>query len=246
MKKIIGLIICGLFLTRLAYSDTEKQSIGDFFNGKTAKYNVEFKIAWKKFQYTPLVTFKKTSPDKYEATMEVGNKSNYSYKVNGFIRENRLYPTFMEEKVKIFIAKSYTSQEYYYDKAKKLIKILVKSDSQPGVSYEKVFDNDLPQEDKQPTDIGSGILNLVYKLHTGQKLTPINVMRGGEALPDIEFKIFQKDGITYAKLKDKKQEEDMRLKNMLIKLNKDSWPEVITVDKCWVMKDIKISLIKIE
>jgi hypothetical protein len=246
MKKIIGLIICSLFLTRPAYSGTEKQSIGDFFDGKTAKYNVEFKIAWKKFQYTPLVTFKKTSSDEYEATMEVGNKSHYSYKVNGFIRENRLYPSCMEEKVKIFIAKSYTSQKYYYDQAKKLIKILVKSDSQPGVSYERVFDKDLPQKDKQPTDIGSGILNLVYKFHMGQKLTPINVIRGGNALPDVEFIIFQKDGITYAKLKDKKQEEDMHLKNMLIKLSKDGWPEVITVDKCWVMKDIKISLIQLK
>jgi hypothetical protein len=246
MKKIIGLIICGLFLTRLAYSDTEKQSIGDFFDGKTAEYNVEFKIAWKKFQYTPLITFKKTSSDKYEATMKIGNKSHYSYKVNGFIHENRLYPTFMEEKVKIFIARSYALQKYFYDGTKKLVRVEVKADSQPGVSYEKVFDKDLPQENKQPTDIGSGILTLVYKFHTGQKLTPINVIRGGNALPDVEFKISKKDGITYVKLKDKKQEEDMHLKNMLIKLSKDGWPEVVTVDKCWIMKDIKITLLSLK
>lgn len=244
MKKSIFLILCGLFLTNSIHLENQKP-IGDFFHGKTAKYKVEFKVLFKNYDVKAEVEFLKVGKTEYLTKFTLDkNYVKYIVKTAGIIYNNKLYPVYVEEKVKITVFDYTTKYKYHYDENHNVIKVHIEESGDTGFPTKMDFTN--LSKKNHITDLLSGILQLVYWSHYNQSLEALDIVRNNYILQDLKLRTYEKDGVKYAKLKDKEQEKKFDLRNLSARVGKDGWPEKITVDKHWILKNLKIALIPLQ
>ncbi len=243
-KAIIPLIIL-LIYAYPSFAEPEPQKpIGDFLDGTVAKYHITFKALSKNYKVDDaVVSFEKTGDDTYRAKFSLNKKFiTYNIETTGFIHNNQIYPQKVTARYKFLIFNYTLKYKYYYDENYNVIKIYTSSAGDTGYPTEKdivKFPNNY-----RSVDLLSGIFQLIYLAYYDQELVPLNMIHADYALWGLQVKSFQKDGEKYIKFKDKKQEEDFKLKNLLVKMNENGWPEQAWVDEFWILKNLKFTLVE--
>jgi hypothetical protein len=243
MKKrlflMLSIIFSLFFLPKPVYSTEE--SIGDFFHNSNKKYKIEFEVLSKKYNVDSKIEFYRIGEKGYQASFFLDkNRVKYIVQTTGYIYNNRLYPLETEEQVKIFVFNYTTRYDFYYDRYYHNRKVVISGKGSTGFPWQKVLTDF--SEKNQTTEFLSGILQLIYWCHSNKDSEAIDIVRDDYVLYNLKLKIYEKNGVKYAIL-DKKQEEDFDLHEFLAKIDPSSWPEEITVSKHWILKNILISLI---
>ncbi len=220
----------------------EPAPVGDFFHGKKLTYKVEMEILGMSHDAGIKIVFFKTSADRYQIILDTKkNKINYRVVAKGFVKNNKLHPLVVTEDTKILSFEYHTVHWYNYNKDGSWEVDIECKNPSSGYSAKTFTFADI-----KPVDLLSGVFQQIYNLNFGYELEKLNIVRSDYVLWGAQFKKFKCGDDTCIKLKDAKQEKDFNLYGPRAKLNKDSWPSLVTVEKTWIIKDIKMSLIQLE
>lgn len=241
-SKIVVLVALFALFYGKNLSTEEPKSIGDFFDGKKLTYKIEMKILGLSHEAGLKLSFYKTSADRYKIILNVKkNKINYQVITKGTIENNKLRPLVVTEDTEVLSFKDSAIHWYNYQKDGSVIVNVELKNPSTGYST-KTFGF----TGKKPVDLLSGVLQQIYNMNFGYELEKFNIVRSDYVLWGAQFKKFKCGADTCVKLKDEEQEEDFNLHGLKAKLGKDSWPAVITVEKTWIIKDIKMTLVSLE
>lgn len=238
-KIIILVAFFALFYAKNIFAE-KATPIGDYFDGKKITYNVKMDILSVDYNSDINIEFKKTNTDRYKITLNV-KRERISYQIvtKGFIKNNELYPLMLIEDTKVLSFKYHTTHWYNYHMDNS---VTVQAEStSPASGYSS---KEWTFTGEKPMDLLSGVFQQAYNLHYDYKLEIFDMVRSDYVLWGVEFKKVKCGNDACIKLKDKQQEEDFNLPGFTAKLNKDGWPVLITVDKTWIIKDIKMELVE--
>jgi len=212
-------------------------SIVDYFDKKEVTYRIEF-VFIGKHSIDANVKIEKTAAHRYKLSVKAKKPLlSYAFETEGFECGDRLCPTYAQESSRVILESNKEITSFYYD-GSVVNRIECEFYSVDG-SSKKVFEGKSIIHNPETTDLYSGILNEIYSIKEGKGVNIMNVVDNGS----IERFKFEQEGDKLKLLLTKEQEEEMQMKGLEARL-KDGWPELITIDKIWLIKNMKITMVK--